>query len=299
MNNMDWALIHAFLAVSAEGSVSAAARTLGVSQPTLSRQIRALEQRMQLTLFERSPQGLRLTEQGETLVAAAEQMDEAADRFLRQATGLSEELEGDVRISANEIVGHHLLPPLIAAFRQRHAGVAIEVLISNRASSLSKREADIALRMFRPAQAGLVAMRLPDMELGLFAHRDYLERNGVPASAGQLTKHALIGFDENPDFVQGAAAAGLPLSRENFPVRSDWLPLHVALMRAGAGIGVTHTGLAACYPELSRVLPEAPLPTLEFWCVYHRDVRFNPRIRALARFIREWFGDDPYRAVLP
>lgn len=298
MNNMDWALIHAFLTVATEGSVSAAARTLGVSQPTLSRQIRALEQRMQLTLFERSPRGLHLTEQGEALVAAAEQMDAAADRFVRQATGLSEELEGDVRISVNEIVGYHLLPPLIAAFRRRHPGVAIEVLISNRASSLSKREADIALRMFRPPQAGLVAMRLPDLELGLFAHRDYLERNGVPTRVEQLRQHELIGFDESPDFIEGAAKAGFPLSRESFPVRSDWLPLHIALMRTGAGIGATHVGIAALYPELQRVLSQAPLPTLEFWCVYHRDVRFNPRIRTLARFIREWFGGDPYRAVL-
>ncbi|MEJ2714817.1 MAG: LysR family transcriptional regulator [Acidihalobacter sp.] len=249
MNIQDWTLIRAFLAVATAGSVSAAARTLGVSQPTLSRQISALEQSMRLTLFERSPQGLHLTEQGEALVAAAMQMDDAADRFARLAAGLSEVLEGDVRISANEIVGYHLLPPLIAAFRREHPGVAIEVLISNRASSLSKREADIALRMFHPSQAGLVAMRLPDMELGLFAHRD--------------------------------------------------LPLHLALMRAGAGIGVTHAGIAAGYPELLRVLAQAPLPTLEFWCVYHRDVRFNPRIRALARFIREWFAEDPYRALLP
>ncbi|MEJ2631995.1 MAG: LysR family transcriptional regulator [Acidihalobacter sp.] len=299
MNIQDWTLIRAFLAVATAGSVSAAARTLGVSQPTLSRQISALEQSMRLTLFERSPQGLHLTEQGEALVAAAMQMDDAADRFARLAAGLSEVLEGDVRISANEIVGYHLLPPLIAAFRREHPGVAIEVLISNRASSLSKREADIALRMFHPSQAGLVAMRLPDMELGLFAHRDYLERNGTPAFADELGQHTLIGFDENPEFIQGAAKAGVGLSREDFALRSDCLPLHLALMRAGAGIGVTHAGIAAGYPELLRVLAQAPLPTLEFWCVYHRDVRFNPRIRALARFIREWFAEDPYRALLP
>ncbi|MEJ2644430.1 MAG: LysR family transcriptional regulator [Gammaproteobacteria bacterium] len=183
MNQLDWALIRSFLAVARLGSLSAAARDMGVSQPTLSRDIQALEAATGLNLFRRTTQGLVLTPQGQRLVDAADHMNAAADRFARQASGLSVELEGDVRISANEIVGTYLLPPAIADFRQEHPAVHVEVVISNGASSLSKREADIALRMFRPTQPDLVARRLPDLELGFYAHRDYLDRRGEPAPA--------------------------------------------------------------------------------------------------------------------
>lgn len=293
MNNIEWELIRTFLAVAEQGSVSAAARSLGASQPTLSRQIRELERRTRLQLFERSPQGLALTDQGAALLAAASTMGEAAERFSRLAGGLSPELDGDVRISANEIIGYYLLPPLITAFRERNPGVSVEVVITNRASSLSKREADVALRMFRPSQPDLVAARLPDRALGFFAHRDYLARQGAPRSLEELAGHALIGFDEEPAFVETAARLGLELGRADFPLRTDHMLMHIALMRTGAGIGATHVDIASHYPELVRILPDAPLPPLEFWCVCHRDLRLNPRVRALMRFIGEWFGAAP------
>jgi DNA-binding transcriptional LysR family regulator len=298
MNNLPWELIRTFLAVAEQGSVSAAARALGATQPTLSRHIRELERQTQLSLFERSPQGLTLTEQGEGLVDAAMHMGESADRFTRLASGLSAELDGDLRISANEIVGYYLLPPLLAAFRERHPGVSIEMVITNRASSLSKREADLALRMFRPTQPDLVASRLPDLPLGFFAGRGYLDRHGTPQTLDDLVTHTLIGFDQDPIFIESAAGMGFSLGRGAFALRTDHMPLHVALMRAGAGIGATHLGIAKLYQELVRILPQAPLPTLEFWCVCHRDLRLNPRVQALMRFIREWFGEDPYREVL-
>lgn len=298
MNSIDWALIRTFLAVAEQGSVSGAARSLGASQPTLSRHIRELERQTGLNLFERSPHGLSLTEQGETLADAAVGMGRSADRFLRLASGLSAELDGDLCISANEIVGYYLLPPLLAAFRERHPGISFEVVISNRASSLSKREADVALRMFRPTQPDLVVSRLSDLELGFFARRDYLAKHGTPTSLEALAAHPLIGFDEDPAFIEAAAGMGVGLRPDDFPLRSDHMPLHIALMRAGAGIGATHVGIAAGYPELVRVLPQVPLPTLEFWCVCHRDLQLNPRVRALTRWVHDWFGADPYQRVL-
>jgi DNA-binding transcriptional LysR family regulator len=298
MNNIDWELIRTFLAVAEQGSVSAAARALGAAQPTLSRHIRELERQTQLSLFERSPQGLTLTEQGEGLVDAARHMGESADRFTRLASGLSAELDGDLRISANETVGYYLLPPMLAAFRERHPGVAIELVITNRASSLSKREADLALRMFRPTQPDLVASRLPDLPLGFFAGRDYLDQHGTPQTLDELMAHSLIGFDQDPIFIETAAEMGISPGRDAFSLRTDHMPLHIALMRANAGIGATHLGIAKRYSELVRILPQAPLPNLEFWCVCHRDLRLNLRVQALMRFIREWFGEDPYREVL-
>lgn len=295
MNNYDWALIRSFLAVARTGSLSAAARALGVSQPTLSRDVQALESSTGLNLFKRTTQGLQLTEAGQALMESATRMDDAADQFARQASGLSVEVHGDVRISANEIVGMYLLPPALAALRAEHPGVSVEIVISNRASSLSKREADIALRMFQPTQPDLVARRLPDIELGFFARADYLQKHGTPTTFAELQQHGLVGFDENTDFIEGAAKMGYQFVRSNFALRTDHLLTQINLLRAGAGIVVTHARLAEHWPDLVRVLNNAPLPPLEFWVVCHHDVRFNTRIRAVMQFLTEWFKDDPYQ----
>lgn len=298
MNTLPWGLIRSFLTVARLGSLSAAARELGLSQPTLSREVQALETATGLNLFRRTTQGLVLTEQGQALVDAADQMSTAADRFARQASGLSVELRGDVRISANEIVGVYLLPPAVAAFRDRHPAVQIEIVISNRASSLSKREADIALRMFRPTQPDLVARRLPDLELGLFAHRDYLARHGEPRDLDAFKRHSLIGFDEGLDFIDGAAQLGYRFVRGDFAVRTDHMLAQLHLLRAGAGIGGTHLGLASRWPELVRIMEWLPLPALQFWCVTHNDVQYNSRIRAVMAFLVDWFADDPYARAI-
>lgn len=298
MNSYDWALIRSFLAVARTGSLSAAARQLGVSQPTLSRDVQALETATALNLFKRTTQGLQLTEAGQTLMESATRMDDAADLFARQASGLSVEVHGDVRISANEIVGMYLLPPALAALREQHPGISVEIVISNRASSLSKREADIALRMFKPTQPDLVARRLPDMELGFYAHQNYLHKHGTPKTFPELQQHRPIGFDENHEFIDGAAQMGYQFVRNDFALRTDHLLMQINLLRAGAGIGATHVRLAEHWPELQRVLDWVPLPTLEFWVVCHHDVRFNTRIRAVMQFLTDWFAADPYAHAL-
>lgn len=295
MNNVDWGLIRSFLAVARLGSLTAAARELAVSQPTLSREIQSLEAATGLNLFRRTTQGLHLTEAGQTLVDAANSMDEAADHFSRQASGLSVELEGDVRISANEIVGIYLLPAAIAAFREQHPGVHVEIVISNKASSLSKRETDIALRMFRPTQPDLVVRRLPDMELGFYAHKDYVKKFGEPASIEEFQQHTIIGYDESMEYIEAAARLGYQFVRDNFALRTDHMLAQINLGRAGAGIVGTHVELAKHWPELVRILKWVELPALEYWIVCHRDVQYNSRIRELMHFLANWFADDPYR----
>jgi len=298
MNNYDWDLIRAFHAVARLGSLSAAARELGVSQPTLSRNIQALESNTGLNLFRRTPRGLALTESGLTLMEAAGSMDEAADRFGRQVSGLSEELLGDVRISANDIVGTYLLPPALKALRDAHPGLQVELVLSNLASNLNKREADIALRMFRPTQADLVARRLPDMELGFYAHRDYLAARGEPQSFEEFIQHDIIGMDEGMDFIEGGRQMGMEFLRSHFALRTDALVAGLQLCRAGAGISGAHIGLASHWPELVRILEWVPLPPLEFWLVCHHDVQYNSRIRTVMSFLGDWFAEDPYRHAL-
>lgn len=297
MNNLSWDLIHSFLTVARSGSLSAAARKLGVSQPTLSRDIQALESDTGLNLFKRTTQGLQLTESGQRLMEAAERMDDAADLFARQASGLSVELQGTVRISANEIVGIYLLPAAIAAFRQQHPAVQIEIVVSNQASSLSKREADIALRMFQPNQPDLVVRRLPDLPLGFYAHSEYVRQFGEPRTIEEFKQHSVIGFDESMDFIEGATHMGYQFRREDFPVRTDHLLMQINLARAGAGIVGTHVDLAEKFPELRRILQWVNLPSLEFWVVCHSDVQFNSRIRSVMQFLVQWFSQDPYRCA--
>ncbi len=298
MNNPSWDQIRAFLAVARLGSLSAAARELGVSQPTLTRTIQALESDTGLNLFQRTTQGLNLTEVGLALTEAATCMNAAADQFMRQASGMSEALEGHVRVSANEIVGVHLLPPAVAMLQQKHPQINIEIVISNEVSSLSKREADIALRMFRPQQPDLVARRLPDLALGFFAHSDYICRRGAPAGLADIRHHSIIGFDNVVDFINGAAHLGYTIARKDFALRTDNLLAQIALLRSGAGIGVTHLGLARRYPELVPVLEDLSLPPLEFWCACHRDMQYNARMRAVMQHLGDWFADDPYRRAL-
>lgn len=298
MNNISWELIRAFLAVIETGSLSAAARSLGVSQPTLSRSIQQLEQQTRLSLFKRTSQGLSLTDEGSSLVESAQQMSRSAETFSLQVSGLSTELKGSIRISANEIVGIYVLPAAIATFREQHPAVQIEVVISNRASSLHKREADIALRMFRPTQSDLIARRLPDMQLGFFAHQDYLTLHGTPETFEDLKQHTLIGFDQNPDFIEGAKAMGYTFSNTDFALRTDNLMLQIQLACQGAGIVGTHTRLAEQLTDLKHILSWVPIPPLEFWVVCHADIQYNARILAFKTYLIDWFKNDAYHGLI-
>ena len=291
----DWNLVKAFLVVAESGSLSAAAQRVRQSQPTLSRQVAELEQVTQLNLFKRTTQGLTLTEDGEQLMAAAKQVLSGMEAFQRQVDGHSQELKGDVRISANEIVGVIMLPTAIAAFQQTHPEVKVEIVVSNQATNLSKRDADLALRMFRPTQPDLHAKRLPDLPLGFYAHDRYLRRAGQPRLPQQLFDHAIIGFDRDMQFIEGAQKLGFDLKPEHFSARTDSMLAQIALMRAGAGIVGSHVGLMEQLPQVQRVLPELVIPPLEFWVVCHSDVQFNRRIRALMAFLSTWFENAPYQ----
>lgn len=294
----NWNLIRSFLEVYRQGSLSAAARSLGVSQPTLTRDIQSLETDTGLHLFHRTTKGLVLTEQGENLVEAAEKMGEAADSFSRMASGLSEELVGTVRVSANEIVGIYLLPKIITGFRKLYPGVQVELVISNQVSSLNKREADLALRMFKPNQPDLVCRRMADMELGFYAHRDYLRENGVPKRIEDLHNHELIGEDLNREFIDGAERLGYTFTERDFSIRTDHLLAQIAVARAGGGIVGLHKQIAKQWHELQQVLSSIVLPKLECWLVCHRDVQYNSNMRALMRYIGDNLSQDAYKELL-
>lgn len=288
-------LIRSFWAVAECGSFSEAARKLGSTQPTLTRQIQALEQQTGLHLFERSNKGLSITEAGARLVEASRQMMENVDAFNRVVAGQEDHLEGEVRISANEIVGYFLLPNAIAAMRQAYPSIQIELDINNSFASLSQRDADIAFRMAEPSQPDLVRRSLPPLPLGAFGTRQLIHDHGEPKSVDHLLQLPFIGFDKSPLLVDAMLDMGVEAHSKHFDVRTDSLLAQIALARAGCGFCIVQRYLAAQFAELVPVLEDVPLPSVPFWLVCHSDIQYSKKIAAVMSFLGEWFSSEPFK----
>ncbi|MDI1480306.1 LysR family transcriptional regulator [Polyangium sp. y55x31] len=283
-----WELYRSFLGVLKEGSLSGAARALGLTQPTVGRHVEALEQALGLSLFTRSQLGLAPTEAALALAPYAETLAATAAALLRVAESQGDGVRGTVRITASEVIGVEVLPPILAALREQHPALKIELGLTNRVEDLLKREADIAVRMVRPSQDVLWARRVGAVELGLHAREDYLARHGTPRSFGELLNgHAIIGFDRETAFLRGARKALGPLRRDAFSLRADSDLAQLAAIRAGYGIGVCQVGLARRDARLVRVLPKAFSLPLETWVTMHMDLRDNPRCRVAFEAVAE------------
>jgi DNA-binding transcriptional LysR family regulator len=277
-NEVGWELYRSFLGVLEEGSLSGAARALGMTQPTVGRHISALEDSLGLTLFTRSQTGLLPTEAAVALGPYAQEMRSTADALRRVADSQGEGVRGTVRVSASEVMGVEVLPPILARLRQAHAQLTTELVVTNRVQDLLQREADIAVRMTQPRQALLIARHVGSVVAGLFAHRDYLARHGTPRRVADLAQHALIGFDRETPFLRAARKTMPEWSREAFAIRTDSDVGQLALIRAGCGIGVCQVALAKLNSDLLRVLPKFGLK-LETWVTMHEDLRNSPRCR--------------------
>ncbi len=263
-----------------EGSLSQAARTLDLTQPTLGRHMAGLEASLGAKLFTRSQTGLIPTAAAHELVPHAQAMASASESLARAASGESRGARGIVRLTASEFVGVEVLPAILARFRENNPAIEIELAVSNRQQDLLRREADVAVRMVRPRQAALIARRIGHVAIGLFAHRDYIARHGMPEDIDALTKHTLIGFDRD-DSAYRDAPAGLRITRQLFAFRCDNDLAQLAALRAGLGIGGCQAPLAARDPALVPVLPLAISFGLEMWLAMHEDMRGNRRVRLL------------------
>lgn len=289
MTNADvtWDLYRSFLAVLREGSLSGAARRLGSTQPTVGRHIDALERSLACALFVRNRAGLSPTEQALDLVPHAEAMESAAAALVRQASGEAEEPRGTVRITSSEVVGCEILPRVLTGFRAVYPGIALELVTSDRVTNLLTREADIAVRMTRPEQGALVAKRIGVVTIGLFAHRDYVRRNGMPRSVAELREHSGIGFDQDARAYAALRAHGIELDRSLFNFRTDSNPAQLAALRAGMGIGGAQVAIARQDSDLVPVLPDDFSFSLEMWLAMHKDLRSVRRVRLLFDFLAE------------
>lgn len=280
-NAPDWTLWRSFSAVTEAGSLSGAARALGLSQPTLGRHIEALEQALGIALFERTLQGFRPTELALKLYEPVAEAQRALAEAAMMAEGGSDKLSGTVRITASTVTSHYVLPPILRGLREKFPEIALELVPSNSAENLLLREADIAVRMFRPTQLDLVTKKLGEIPVCAAAHERYIQRAGAPASAADLTRFDLIGFDRSELLLNAARQMGFALRREDFVLRTDSQTGAWEMMKAGLGIGFAQAGLVRDTPGMVRLLPDLNPPGLEVWLTTHWELFTSRRIRAI------------------
>lgn len=279
-----WDLYGAFLAVMQHGSLSGASRALGVAQPTVRRQIEALEAQLGVPLFTRAPNGLTPTDLARATVPHAEAIAASARAFVRAVSSPADREAGTVRVTASEVVGAEVLPAILARLLADKPSLAIELVLDDRNQDLLRREADVAVRMIAPTQASLVQRRAARIELGLFASEAYLARRSLPTSVTALREHALVGPDRQRAALEALARGGLELAPRDFALRTDSTLAQLAAVRAGVGIGIAQVPLARAPVPLVRVLPKLAF-WLEAWVVTHEDMRDVARVRAVVEHL--------------
>ncbi|MCB9523974.1 MAG: LysR family transcriptional regulator [Myxococcales bacterium] len=277
----DWNRARAFLVTAEEGSFSAAARALGMSQPTIGRQVAGLEEELGVALFARVGHGVALTDTGRALLAHMRAMGDAASQIALVAAGQSEALEGTVSVAASEVVASHLLAEPLVALRRAHPGLKFEIVASTQASDLRRREADIAVRHFRPTDPELVARKLTDAGAGLYASTAWLAEHGEPTSPQDLATAAFLGFDWGDAMAKGLTALGVPVRCEQFVAVSENQLVQWALAKAGAGVAVMMEAVGDRDPRMVRLLPDLPPLPVPVWLTAHREVRSSARVRVV------------------
>lgn len=283
----DWNQARAFLVTAEEGSLSAAARALGMTQPTLGRQVAALEEALGVQLFDRTGRALQLTQSGLELLDQVRRMGEAAGQFSLVATGRSEAVEGHVTITAGDIVAAYLLPPALERLAHEAPGITVEVVASNEVQNLRRREADIAIRHIRPDQPDLIARKLRQDEARCYATDAYLERYGEPAGPDDLGDAVFASYEPVGRFLSEMQTRGLAVTRKNVRVSSTNGAVLLSMIRRGEAIGLLTREMAALVPDARPILPEfTPIP-VPSWLVSHRELRTNRRIRLVFDLLAE------------
>lgn len=291
--DFDWNQARAFLATAVRGSLSAAAAELKQTQPTLSRQVAALERHLGVTLFERVGKRLVLTDTGRDLLQHVRAMGEAAGMVSLYASGRSEAIVGQVRITAGEVVSAYLLPPIIGRIREMHPEIDIHLVVSNQLSDLLRREADIAIRHVRPEQPDLVARKARESSAGLYAATSWFERHGTPETPSDLEGAVYVGSDDNERFVEILRTLGLPATVDDFKWTTDSHCVGWELVKQGLGIGGMVKEVADITPGVRLILPDMPPIPVPYWLCTHREVHTSRRIRVVFDLLAEALGRTP------
>jgi DNA-binding transcriptional LysR family regulator len=287
---LDWNSLKAFLAAAREGSFSKAARHIGVTQPTLSRQIYNLEDALKVTLFERMSTGLVLTDAGQHLLDYTMPMGAAAQQISLAVAGLTANLEGEVSLSVSEIDALFRMPAIITFLREQAPTIQLTIHVSNQVSDLKRRDADIAIRSFRPNELDLIARRLVDQPIWFYGRPDMIARYAQPTHSRELSNIEIIGFERDGELIRRLESLGWCLTDRNFPIVTSFQGLQWELVKAGVGLGLFPQAIGDNEPSFIRAFEHLGPPiTIPLWLVTHRELHTNPHIRKIFDLIVQWF----------
>lgn len=285
---MDWNRARAFLTTAEAGSLSAAAKQLGLTQPTLSRQVAALEAELGVTLFERVGKKLVLTETGASLVEHAKLMGDGASAMAFAASGRSKEIGGRVTLSVTDSYAAYILPDIVARLGREAPQIRLVIIAANTLSDLRRREADIAVRHVRPQEDGLIGRQIGESAAHFYAAPDWIARHGHPASVGDIPPDQFIGFDETEDFLRQIRGIGVRLPDAGLRLVSKNAVVVWEMVRRGLGVCLMSREVGRRAPGLVDLFPDFPAPRFPIWLVTHRELRTSPRIR----YVFELLGDE-------
>ncbi len=283
----DWNQARAFLVTAEEGSLSAAARALDMAQPTLGRQVSALESQLGVVLFERVGGRLSLTSTGLELLQHVKDMGEAANRLSLAATKSSDTMAGVVCISASEIHASYLIPPIIEKLREAEPRISLKVVSSNQASDLLRREADIAIRSFRPTENELIAKKIKDVAAPFYAAKTYIKKFGSPANLDNLKHVQFLAIGDKNAFLKQMVERGFTISEDNLIIESDSHVVHWELVKQGLGIGIVPADVGDREPLVERTLSSIEPLSFPIWLTTHRELNSSKRIRFVFDFLAE------------
>ena len=296
MKMIDWNLARAFCATADAGSLSAAARKIGLTQPTLSRQVAELETAIGVALFDRIGKRLVLTDAGRALLEHARAMAAAADAMALAAAGKSQEVAGRVTISASDAISAYLLPDIVAQIRRAAPNITLAVVASNSISDLRRREADIAIRHVRPTEPELIGQLVRETTAHFYASGSWVARNGAPGTVAELVAAGVFGFEPADQFADQLTSAGIPVTPDSFRIVSENAVVLWEMVRRDLGIGMMLREIAERTPGIIRLLPELAGIPVPIWLVSHRELRTSQRVRlvfdTLAAQLRRSSGAD-------
>jgi DNA-binding transcriptional LysR family regulator len=291
--SFDWNQVRAFLATAEEGSLSAAARALGQTQPTLSRQVAALEEELGVTLFERAGRAMELTDAGRDLLEHVRVMADAATQVSLAASGQSQTVEGKVVITATGAMATYYLPPIIRKIRDQAPGISLDIVTSNEVQDLTRREADISIRHARPTQPDLIAKLIGDTAAHLYASEDYIRAIGPIISLKDLESADFIGFDRNDELIEEMARHGLNLTARNFTINSRSGTVMREIVAQGLGIGFLTRDIEHLEPRIKPILADEIILPVPVWLVTHRELHTSKRIRVVYDILAEELQKSP------
>ncbi|MEO0486857.1 MAG: LysR family transcriptional regulator [Pseudomonadota bacterium] len=285
--SFDWNHARAFLATVEEGTLSAAARALGVTQPTLGRQVAALEEELGVTLFERVGRGLDPTPTGRSLAAHVAAMRDAAARVSLSAAGQIQTIDGRIAITASAIYSAHSLPPILAALRERAPNLRVDVVADDALRDIQRREADIAIRHVRPEAPDLIARKLLDAKGQFVASDIYLDRRGTPSTLADLASHDFIAYGSPKLFTDFLRPRGVPVTEDHFRITSEDSLVGFELVKQGFGISVLDSALIARTPGLRPLLADKLEFDFPVWLTTHKELHTSRKIRLVFDLMAE------------